>query len=318
MSRIRSIHPSQWTDENFVECSPFARLLALGLRNEADDNGIFKWKPVGLKMKLFPADNIDVPALLDELCAQRIVMQFEVDGTLYGAIRNFRVFQNPRSPKTEHPFTEEADVFVGERAGDEAAEKKPVGRPRKQRDVETRPHQQKPFPPIAENNSERIGEKSNKEDSPSDSSTSKLADQNADDKKDEEPGADLVIQLPVVDHAAEAFEAYAALRREFVPNARPLQLGPDRRRKLTIRLREFGGGEGWAAILATIRGSPFLRGETSRSGFVPIDWLIEAKNLRKVTEGNYDERPGTRKSQAAGTGSPLDTMRTARAALGFD
>ena len=31
MARIRSLHPGQWTDEAFVQCSAFARLLALGL-----------------------------------------------------------------------------------------------------------------------------------------------------------------------------------------------------------------------------------------------------------------------------------------------
>ena len=71
MARIRSIHPGQWTDEDFVSLSPFARLLAIALRNEADDQGVFEWKPVTIKIKLFPADNVDVPALLDELVAAR-------------------------------------------------------------------------------------------------------------------------------------------------------------------------------------------------------------------------------------------------------
>ncbi len=53
MARIRSIHPGQATDEDFVQCSPFARLLAIFVRNEADDHGVFKWKPVTLKMRIF-------------------------------------------------------------------------------------------------------------------------------------------------------------------------------------------------------------------------------------------------------------------------
>ena len=57
MARIRSLHPGQWTDEAFVAVSPLARLLALGLRNEADDEGVFPWKPVTLRMRLLPADN---------------------------------------------------------------------------------------------------------------------------------------------------------------------------------------------------------------------------------------------------------------------
>jgi hypothetical protein len=49
--RIRSLHPEQFTDDQFVSCSPLARLLALGVRNQSDDNGIFEWNPVKLKMR---------------------------------------------------------------------------------------------------------------------------------------------------------------------------------------------------------------------------------------------------------------------------
>ena len=96
MSRIRSIHPGQWTDEAFVECTAFARLLALGIRNEADDNGVFEWRPTRLKMRLFPVDAIDVTELLIELEARGLVLRFDADDRQYGAIRNFRVYQNPR------------------------------------------------------------------------------------------------------------------------------------------------------------------------------------------------------------------------------
>lgn len=316
MSRIRSIHPSQWTDEAFVECSAFARLLALGLRNEADDNGIFKWTPVGLKMRLFPADNVDVADLLGELERQRIVLKFDVEGRTYGAIRNFRVFQNPRSPKTEHPLPPEADAFVGARAGDEAAEKKSVGRPRKQHDAETPSAQQKSFPQSVENNSEGRGEEGREEESPSDSSIGTPLDQGADGRNDEVVD-DPVVHLPVVDHAGEAFAAYEALRRKIVPGARSLDFGTDRRGKLTARLREVGGPDGWRDVLASIRGSPFLRGETSRNGFVSIDWLLEPKNLRKVTEGNYDERNRSGRAVSAGAAAPVDAIIAARAALGL-
>ncbi len=103
MARIRSIHPGQWTDEAFVECSFAARLLAIGLRNEADDLGVFEWKPTMLKMRLFPADDVDVIPLLAELEATDQVLRYEVDGRQYGIIRNFGKFQKPRSPKYVHP-----------------------------------------------------------------------------------------------------------------------------------------------------------------------------------------------------------------------
>lgn len=103
MARIRSVHPGQWTDERFVTTSPMARLLAIGLRNEADDNGIFEWKPLQLKMRLFPADNCDVPDLLEELSATGQVLRYEVAGRPFGIIRNFTKYQSPKYPTFYHP-----------------------------------------------------------------------------------------------------------------------------------------------------------------------------------------------------------------------
>ena len=126
MSRIRSIHPGQWTDEAFVSCSMAARLLALALRNEADDNGIFEWKPVQIKMRLFPIDAVDIAALLGELVSNGLVQRFEASGKSYGAVRNFRRYQNPRRPKPVHPFPASLGGYVGlpcPDVTDEAAER---------------------------------------------------------------------------------------------------------------------------------------------------------------------------------------------------
>ena len=67
MARIRSVHPGFFTDEDLVGTSLPARLLFIGLGIEADDKGIFEWKPITIKMRIFPADNVDVEALLSEL-----------------------------------------------------------------------------------------------------------------------------------------------------------------------------------------------------------------------------------------------------------
>lgn len=117
MARIRSIHPGQWTDEAFVAVSPLARLLALGLRNEADDEGVFPWKPLTLKMRLLPADNADVGELLSELETANIVRRYEVDGVHYGAIRNFYLFQRPKFPKLAHPRLPWVPAYCGHKDG---------------------------------------------------------------------------------------------------------------------------------------------------------------------------------------------------------
>ena len=110
MARIRSIHPGQWTDEDFVELSPMARLLCLALRNDADDNGIFEWKPKAIKMRLLPADNDDVEALLAEMIEHRQVVRYQVGTRSYGAIRNFRKYQSPKKPRAVHPPPERGQV----------------------------------------------------------------------------------------------------------------------------------------------------------------------------------------------------------------
>lgn len=99
MARIRSIHPALFTDEAFASLSMAARVLLLGLWTEADDQGVFDWKPVTLKMRIMPVDNVIVPDLLLELEGWNAVKRFSQDGKEFGAIRNFCKFQRPKTPK---------------------------------------------------------------------------------------------------------------------------------------------------------------------------------------------------------------------------
>lgn len=103
MSRIRSLHPGQWTDEDFVLCTPMARLLSLALRNIADDAGRFEWKPVQIKMKLFPNDAVEIDELLAELIERKQVVRYEIGGVAYAYVRNFEKYQRPKTPKVLHP-----------------------------------------------------------------------------------------------------------------------------------------------------------------------------------------------------------------------
>lgn len=112
MSRIRSMHPGIFTDEAWAAVSIPARWLAMGLTTEADDNGIFEWKPLQIKMRIYPADNVDVPNLLAELEQQQIVKQFTAEGKQYGAVKNFCRYQRPRKPKAWHPMPDELHNFV--------------------------------------------------------------------------------------------------------------------------------------------------------------------------------------------------------------
>jgi hypothetical protein len=117
MARIRSLHPGQWSDEDFVAMSFPARILALALRNIADDHGVFEWKPLTIKMQLLPADNIDVTEMLSEMVANKIVVEFDAEGKRYGAIRNFMKWQRPKKPSYQHPCPEPVLEYVGVKNG---------------------------------------------------------------------------------------------------------------------------------------------------------------------------------------------------------
>lgn len=112
MARIRSVHPGLWTDEAFVSLTAFGRLMFLGLLNECDDMGSFEWAPLKLKMRLLPADSVDVAMLLSELQACGQVMKYEVAGKVYGAIRNFCQYQRPKKPTSVYPQPEAVGKWV--------------------------------------------------------------------------------------------------------------------------------------------------------------------------------------------------------------
>jgi len=112
MARIRSVYPAQWTDGEFIECSPLARLLILGLRNEADDQGVFQWLPKQLKARILPADDCDIEALLEEAAGNNQIQRYEVDGKAYGAIRNFGQYNRPDKPSARYPILRELVPYV--------------------------------------------------------------------------------------------------------------------------------------------------------------------------------------------------------------
>lgn len=113
MARIRSIHPSIHTDEAYAALSHGAWRLAVGILNECDDQGVFEWKPITLKMRILPAHNDDVAALLAELEANDIVRRFDIDGRSFGAVRNFIKYQRPKSPKYAHAIPAHLRIYVG-------------------------------------------------------------------------------------------------------------------------------------------------------------------------------------------------------------
>ena len=113
MARIRSIHPGLASDEAFMSMSIAAKAAWPMLWTECDDHGIFEWKPIVLKARIFPADNIDFASLLDEWQQLGCVMMVEVDGKAYGLVRNFCRYQRPKSPSYRFPMKDEFRSFLG-------------------------------------------------------------------------------------------------------------------------------------------------------------------------------------------------------------
>ena len=66
MAKNRMIRPETWTDDKFVILSPYARLLFIGMWNYACDNGHLDDSALQLKMRILPADDVDVSELLQE------------------------------------------------------------------------------------------------------------------------------------------------------------------------------------------------------------------------------------------------------------
>src|SRR5690242_5573027 len=111
MARIRSIHPGLTSDEAYMSMSMAAKAAWPVLWTECDDHGVFEWKPIVLKARIFPADNIDFTIILTEYEALGCVERREIDGRKYGFIRNFCKFQRPKNPSYRFPFPEEMHLF---------------------------------------------------------------------------------------------------------------------------------------------------------------------------------------------------------------
>lgn len=105
MAKIRGVKPELWTDESFIELSPYARLLWIGLWNYACDNGHLQDKSKQIKMRLLPTDDVNCAELLREIEGQGLIER--TDGWI--TIPNLAHHQKPHKRwfKTcDHPACE--------------------------------------------------------------------------------------------------------------------------------------------------------------------------------------------------------------------
>lgn len=137
MPRIRTIKPQFWTDSAVLACTRDSRLLFLGLLNFADDKGNIEADPIMIKALIFPADDIDVTPLLNELEQERFLIPYSVDEKQYFNIRNFLKHQvinrpsphtNPLPPWQQHTQggLNESSLMEKDKEGEEEKELKIV------------------------------------------------------------------------------------------------------------------------------------------------------------------------------------------------
>jgi hypothetical protein len=95
MARARNIKPGFFRNADLAELPYEARLLFIGLWTIADRSGRMEDRPKQIKMELFPADSLDVDALLGQLAAIGMVARYSHDGKRYLQVVNFAKHQNP-------------------------------------------------------------------------------------------------------------------------------------------------------------------------------------------------------------------------------
>lgn len=95
MARARNIKPGFFTNEDLVELDFATRLLFAGLWTVADREGRLQDRPKKIKIDVFPADNLDIDAMLQQLHNAKFIQRYEVDGQKFIQISSWDKHQNP-------------------------------------------------------------------------------------------------------------------------------------------------------------------------------------------------------------------------------
>jgi hypothetical protein len=252
MSRIRSVHPGFFTDEDLVSVSMGARLMFIGLGVEADDKGVFEWKPLTIKMRLFPADNVVVEELLAELSVAGAIRQFENGGKKYGAIRNFRKFQKPKTPNNIHPAGPEILAFVG-------LSDAPVPEPI--------PPNGETFPPKGE--------------------IAPQMEEGGEDGEEEESAPNGACASGDARFTASDFVESWNETADLCGLPRIAKLTDRRKRAFAVRQREYPDIDDWRRAFRCLRDSPWMHGDNKTGWRADPDFFLQPKSFTKLVEGSY-------------------------------
>lgn len=89
MARIRTIKPEFWTDGAMIRLPIEVRLFYIGLWNFACDRGHLEDDPLGLRLKILPADPVDSDSLVQQLVDAGRLERLTVAGKAYLLIPSF-------------------------------------------------------------------------------------------------------------------------------------------------------------------------------------------------------------------------------------
>ena len=110
--RTRDIKPGFYLNDQLAECSFAARLAFPGLWMVADREGRLEYRPKRLKAEIFPYDNVDMAALINELIANQLVVRYQACGKEYLWIPTFLDHQKPHPNEKESVLPPCPDQFA--------------------------------------------------------------------------------------------------------------------------------------------------------------------------------------------------------------
>jgi hypothetical protein len=134
MSRIRTIKPDFFIDEDVAKLKPLTRILFTGLWCLADKAGRLEDRPQRIKIQILPYDNIDIDAALDDLNNAAFIIRYTADDQKLIQIRSFQKHQRPHHTEKDSefpPYNGEVPVKYPLSDGEEKVGKERKGKERK-------------------------------------------------------------------------------------------------------------------------------------------------------------------------------------------
>lgn len=110
MARARNIKPGFFLNEELAELPFSTRLLFIGLWTLADREGRLEDRPKRIKMALFPADDVDVNLMLDELHAAGFIQRYVASEIKCIQVVNFEKHQTPHVREAASELPRPADA----------------------------------------------------------------------------------------------------------------------------------------------------------------------------------------------------------------